>query len=413
MGAKVTSYPLNPNCSNLLVGKGNEKFVYFYYSIGNKRKQIKFKEGLNDSGITESVRNKRIKSKYNEIHNNLSNMVFNGKTFETEKPIATVQPFPLIEIAITTYLDSRRPYVVKKTIDNYEGGLNFFLQYLKHTNQNKLTIDQIDSLLIEDYIAYMLVFISPLTKKNLKVNTIKEYKDRLAFVLNFWRKKKRLLQYNPMEEVNTGNVLNKIDSISHKAMTVEELKQMIAYFKKHRKPPYLTFVLLIYYTHLRPKEICRLQLKDFDMNKRVINLIASKSKTRVERTVPLDLPIYNHLLSTGVDFSHPDHQHSYFISYSNRNRIDYIGSRMYNHNNISYSFNTMMLDLGLQDRGFTKYGLKHTANVHEVIYEGMSFAEVQLKNGHTMERQTQTYLRNLKEFMTGASYKERVLQFDI
>lgn len=39
----------------------------------------------------------------------------------------------------------------------------------------------------------------------------------------------------------------------------------------------------------------------------------------------------------------------------------------------------MMLDLGLQDRGFTKYGLKQTTNVHEVIYEGMSFAEVQTK----------------------------------
>ncbi|MES2827851.1 MAG: tyrosine-type recombinase/integrase [Bacteroidota bacterium] len=409
MSAKVTTYPLNPNCSNLLISKGKENFIYFYYRQASKRKQIKFKQGLNDPEITKSIKDRRTKALYNEIHDLLKSKVFNGKTFEDKKQAETI---PTVHFAIDTYISSRKPYVEEKTIENYEVGLKFFKNYLTLKGLSELTIDKIDALMIEDYIGYMLRFVSPKTKRPLTVKTVNEYKDRLAFLLNFWTKKKRVLPYSVMEDVNTGKALKSQDSLIHKAMTVEEFQEVVAYVKQYRKPPYLTFLLLIYYAHMRPKEICRLQLKDFDMQNRVINLIAAKSKTRVERIITIDPPLYHHLTSTSIDFNSLDHQSDYFISYSKRNRIGFIGKRMYNHDNISYSFKTMMADLGMEDRGFTKYGLKHTANVHEIVYENMSFAEVQVKNGHTMERQTQTYLRNLKDFVN-STHKIRVLDFGI
>lgn len=400
-------YPLNPNCSPLKVAKGKNLFIYFTYAKGNIRKIVKFRKGLNDNGITAKELKTRISQIFNEVEKLLYTKMFNGVDFEDKSDVIKI---PTFAEAAEVYIQNRIEFVTSKTIENYKNGFDFFSNYLFLRGISDLTIDKIDALLLEDYISYMLKHISLKTKRKLSIQTINEYKDRVSFVLKFYSKKKRLLPYNPMEDVTTGKKLQKQDSLTHKAMSVEEFTELIEYVKKHRKPAYLTFLLLIYYTHLRPMEICRLQIKDFDMEKRIINLIAPKSKTRISRTVYLDLPIYNHLLSIGVDFNQD--LNSYFISYSSLNRIGYVGERLYNHNNISYSFKTIMADLGYSEKGFTKYGLKHTANVHEVIYENMSFAEVQIRNGHTMPQQTQTYLRNLKEFYT-PSLKDRNLKFDI
>lgn len=400
-------YPLNPHCSPLTVAKGKNLFIYFTYTKGNIRKVIKFRKGLNDSKITTKELKHRISQIFNDVETLLYTKVFNGADFEEK---SEVEKIPTFTDAALVYLDNRKAFVAPKTIENYKNGFNFFSNYLIDKKLSMLTIEQIDAVILEDYISYMLNHVSTKTKRKLSIQTINEYKDRVSFVLKFYSKKKKILPYNPMDDVETGKKLKKRESLTHKAMSVQEFTELIEYVKKHRNPPYLTFLLLIYYTHMRPLEICRLQIKDFDIENRIINLVAPKSKTRISRTINLDLPIYNHLQSIGVDFK--SNLDKYFISYNSKNRIGYIGERLYNHNNISYSFKTIMADLGYSDKGFTKYGLKHTANVHEIVYENMSFAEVQMKNGHTMPQQTQTYLRNLKEFYN-PSQKERNLKFDI
>lgn len=362
MNKKVTmKYPLNPQCSPLAVAKGSKLFIYFSYNANGNRKVMKYKKGLNDSAITNTERKQRTSELFDEIENLLKTKTFNGLDFED---VVKPEEIPTFEQAAKIYLENRKEFVEGKTIENYKNGFDFFSNFLAIKNLSHLTLDKIDVVLIEDYIGYMLNHISPRTKRKLTVTTINEYKDRLSFVLKFFTKKKRLLPFNPMDDVSTGKKLKKQHSNSHKAMSVEEFTELIRYVKQHRKPAYLTFLLLIYYTHLRPMEICRLQVKDFDLENRVIKLIAPKSKTRISRTVPLDLPIYNHLISLGVDFNKD--LNKFFISYNKINRIEYVGDKQYNHNNISYSFKTIMSDLGYENRGFTKYGLKHTANVHEV-----------------------------------------------
>lgn len=171
---------------------------------------------------------------------------------------------------------------------------------------------------------------------------------------------------------------------------------------------------MIYYTHLRPIELCRLEIKDIDMETRMIHLKAAKSKTRIARKIPLDAPIYNHLCLLNIDFDDEAIKDKHLFSYHGNARIGYVGERMYNHKNMTYSFKTMLNDLGI-DKKFNKYNLKHTANVHEIVYEGMSFAEVQAKNGHTLSKTTEVYLRDLKDFYLKHKHheKERILKFDI
>jgi integrase len=409
MSGKVL-FPLNPDCSNVSINKGKEKFIYFYYRIGDTRKQIKFKKGLNDEGLSDRQQNQLINNMYADVLTLLKTKVFNGKTFSEKK---TKPVIPNFHMAAKAFIDNRKKFLSEKTITNYDLGIVSFKKYLKKVDKSSILLNEIDGELLEDYIIHLKTQISAIYKRPLSRHTIKEYKNILGAILDFWFTKKRVLEYNPMSTVQLGYTLRTSPKVSSSTFTVEELTSIIEYCKLHRKPPYLTFLLMIYYTHLRPVELCRIELKDFDMDRRVINLKAAKSKTRIERTVPLDLPIYEHLVATGIDFNNPALQSKLFFSYGDNCRIAYVGDKMYNHKNMSYSFKTMTKDLGI-DNHLNKYHLKHTANVHEVVYENMSFAEVQAKNGHIISKQTETYLRDIKAYYTDkTSIKERVLNFNI
>jgi integrase len=407
----VKPYPLNPNCSNVHINVGKENYVYFYYTNNNKRKQVKYKTGLNKAGITAKELEKRIKAMYNAVHDLLTNKVYDGKNFNE---VYKKQAIPSFNQASDAYLENRGKFISERSITNYELGIEFFKKYLAEIDMPNILLDCIDGELLENYMIYLKSYISTLYKKPLSKFTIKEYKDRLGAVLEFWCSKKRVLSYNPMKSVRLGYELKREQQDNRSVFTIKQLQDIIEYTKKHRKPPYLTLLLLIYYTHLRPMEICRLQIGDINMEARMIYLKAAKSKTRIARKVPLDLPIYNHLLNTGIDFKDESSKEKFVFSYHGNARIGYVGDKMYNHKNMSYGFKKMLDDLGI-DRNFNKYHLKHTANVHEIVYEGLSFAEVQAKNGHTLSKTTEVYLRDLKDFYleNRAEEKDRILKFDI
>ncbi|MCZ4245440.1 tyrosine-type recombinase/integrase [Pedobacter punctiformis] len=372
---------------------------------------MKFKAGLNKSGINKKEQEKRIRKAYNAIHDLLTTKIYDGKDFNE---INKKQVMPSFNHAADAYLENRKLFLSDKSIRNYELGINFFKKYLQEINMPYVLLDCIDGELLENYIVYMKEYISPRFKKSLSKFTIKEYKERLGAILEFWFSKKRVLTHNPIKSIRIGYELIREQKDNSTVFSVEQLQSIFDYVKKHRKPPYLTFLLLIYYAHLRPIEICRLEIKDFDLEKRMIYLKAAKSKTRIARKITLDAPMHNHLLSIGVDFKKPEIQNYYLFSNHGNGRITYLGEIMYKHKSMSYSFKTMLTDLGI-NTSFTKYHLKHTANVHELVYEGLSFTEVQIKNGHTLSKTTEVYLKDLKEFYleNQKEEKERVLKFNI
>ena len=407
----IKPYPLNPECSNVYINDSSKVFIYFYYTKNNNRKQVKFKAGLNKIGLTKKEREKLIKSVYNSVHDMLTTKIYDGRNFND---IRQKQRMPSFDEAAISYIENRKQFLSQKTITNYELGIKFFKNYLIEIDLPHIQLDCIDTELIENYLIYAKNYISIRYKTKLSKFTIKEYKERLGAVLEFWTTKKRVLEFNPIKHIRLGYEIRREQNDNTTVFTIEQLQSIFNYVKEHRKPPYLTFLLLIYYTHLRPIEICRLELKDFDMSKRMIYLKAAKSKTRIARKVPLDLPIYNHLESIRVDFNDNSSQNLFLFSTAENGKICYLGKDMYKHKSMSYSFRTMLNDLGI-DKSFTKYHLKHTANVHEIVYEGMSFAEVQMKNGHTLSKTTEVYLKDLKEFYINnkEKEKERVIKFEI
>lgn len=404
-------YPLNPNCSTISVVRGTNCFIYFYYKSDGKRKLVKFSNGLNSKGVTENKRTKLIKELCSEIDHKLQTKVYDGKNFNDVNIKSVINPEIPIKDAIEQYLNSRKGLVSETTISNYTIGIEFFTKFLKVQQMENIKLYEIDTFLIEDYVKYMLSYQSSHLKRNLSIKTIREYKDRLSFVLNHFIRK-GVLTKNPVHQAQFGNALNTNDSKKHKVFSVQEFQDIIQYLKDHRQPPYLTMVLMIYYTHLRPREICRLQLEDFDMERRYIHLKAAKAKTRRERSLAIDKPLYDHLISLNIEFSDPDTQKHYFFSYNKRDRIGFVGLRQYNYSNMHYSFQQIKKDLNLHPDS-TFYGIKHTATVHERLYEGFSIDKIKVKNGHKNIAQTETYLRNLDDLLNIPEEVERKLKFKI
>jgi|GEM_PF-3288801 len=413
---KKLVFPLNPNCSKPHISDGKETFIYFYFKVEGKRKQAKFGKGLNEPELTKTERSRRIKKLYSEVLSNLTTKVFNGYSFkdiETNDALLSEARIPNFHEAAKVYIQNRQKFLSEKSISNYRQGIIFFEKYLSSINKSQVTIREINGEMIEDYIIYLKTYVSKRYKSNLSRYTIKEYKERLGAVFNFWYKKRRVLEYNPMTTIQLGYTLKSPKKSVTSVFSVEEFKSIIDYCKTNRRPAYLTFLLMIYYTHLRPIEISRLQLRDIDMGKRKLVLKAHKSKTRIERIVPLDVPIYNHLMSCNIDFNNPELKEKNLFSYDLNKKISYVGDRQFLHRHMTYTFKIMLKELGIDDT-LNKYNLKHTANVHEIVYEGMSFAQVQAKNGHVLSSQTEIYLRDLKDYYNNqASEKERVLKFDI
>src|SRR5437899_8980817 len=72
---------LNPLCSKVSVNRGTMNLVYFYFHEGDKRKMIKFSNGLNKKGIQKSETNRLIKAKVEEINHLLNTLYFDGMNF--------------------------------------------------------------------------------------------------------------------------------------------------------------------------------------------------------------------------------------------------------------------------------------------------------------------------------------------
>ena len=96
-------YPLNPNCSTISVVRGTNCFIYFYYKSDEKRKLVKFSNGLNSKGVTENKRTKLIKELCSEIDHKLQTQVYDGKNFN--------------DVNIKTVINSEIP--IKDAIEEY------------------------------------------------------------------------------------------------------------------------------------------------------------------------------------------------------------------------------------------------------------------------------------------------------
>ena len=396
----------NPNCSDVLVSKGNTTFVYFYYrNSEGKRKQIVFSKGLNETGVSKAVIARRIKERIELIKILLVDQFFDGKTFT---PLTTETNLPVSDL-IKIFKEGKDGFVSKKTAEGYDSGLNFFVKYLASIDKSDLKINELNTPLVERYVKHLLVCTSEKTGRLLKRNSLLEYKNKLSLFLN-WCVKREYIDKNPFDKADFGTVLKKNVTTMHKALTLEEFQSVIDYFKKKEGDSTITVILLIYFTHLRPSETLRIQMKNIDLEARYIELEPIKYKNRRERKIPIDQPMYEHLKSLPINYNkNPEH---FLIGHDRKQWASYSKPAPYRYDLLYEKFEVCKKVLGLP-LGVTLYGIKHTASVHEFIHENMSKEQIRVKSGHATIAQTEIYMKGLTDIINVPDYQPRKLKFKI
>jgi integrase len=176
------------------------------------------------------------------------------------------------------------------------------------------------------------------------------------------------IKENPAERVK------KVRTNSEKNLSYED-EELTTLFKwiAENNPYLLVFCKFIYFSFLRPVEIVRLQIKDVDLNKMVINIPASKTKSGNRESVMIMDILKPTILAMNLDKYPPD----YYV-FSSKQKPDAQGTtRDY----FTDKFKKAKDKLGLSIN-HTMYGLKHTGISH-LRESGASEDDIRKHSRHT------------------------------
>lgn len=188
--------------------------------------------------------------------------------------------------------------VATKTLSGYRGTVKFFKEAAAALHMN-MAIKDVD----RPHIMLMLKWIKEKRKwSNHAYNKHLGYICAVIARLLEWK----VIKFNPAEKIKTLPVTETKKFVPY---TDEEKKQIQEYlFANHYR--FFVYLITIYHTGIRPKEILSLKIKDVDLDGAMItitpDLKAENSKTKKIRYVPIN----NHLMRFLREFeleNFPDH----------------------------------------------------------------------------------------------------------
>jgi integrase len=191
--------------------------------------------------------------------------------------------------------------VASKTKSGYKGSVKFFKQAATALNLN-MAIKDID----RPHIMLMLKWIREKRKwSNHAYNKHLGYICAVIGRLLDWK----VIKYNPAENIKTLPVAETRKFVPY---TEEEKKAIQDYlFANHYR--FFVYLLTIYHTGMRPKEVLAIKIKDIDLNNAMITILpdlqAENSKTKNIRYVPIN----NHLMMFFREFELEQYQQEYYL----------------------------------------------------------------------------------------------------
>ena len=204
-----------------------------------------------------------------------------------------------------------------------------------------------------------------------------------------------IIEVNPAYNIDT---LSTQESTLHTPPTEEEQKTI----KKHLEsnyPNFYLFVLTLFYTGIRPKEVLGIQLEMIDFEKNQITLPASITKTHKNRIVPINPYLMQVLLDLELSMYPTDFY--LFGSYRTPGagnvgkHIDFIPApTRIKRDTATKRWKKIVKDeLGID---VTMYSIKHYA-ANNLILNGVSLDAIRELFGHSSKLTTAIYAKSVKE----------------
>lgn len=353
--------------------KGKEKYVYFYVLDP-------------DSVLEGTPRLRRIRKKFNHIHNKKERDEA-ALRFRDEVSVKLKQGWnPLIQecgkkgfTIYTTVFDRYMTYlkklfkddaIKKKTIDDYKCRLKHLKEYNEMLAEKMVYIYQFEQSYIEGFLEYIYIDrdTTPRTRNNY-----------LSWISSFcsYLKGNGYIPGNPAENISPLREKDKF----RKPLEKSDMKKLNEYLSEHDKY-FLLACQIHYYTLVRPNELAFIQLNDINLHEQTLFVSKEVSKNRRDAKVTIPSKVIRMMIELQI-FNYPGNFYLFGKGFKpNEKRAD---GRIFREKWIK-----VREELGFP-KSYQFYSLKDTGITDTIDRVGLTIAKDQAR--HSSVATTNKYVR--------------------
>jgi integrase len=361
-------------------------YVYYYFRSpisGRMEKQMdhcginKYKTTLERTEVGRSWLN---------AYELLLSQGFNPFDADGVKPGEFTGKFFSVKSGLWHAFDNLKGQWKQATVDDYKTRLGLFLQWASDRKIDTLDIGRLEEV-------HLIAFMNWLTKpkpegRGVGLTSQGNYKRCLSGLLGKLVRD-RIIAENPIAAIET----RKNKPLKNTPFTGNQVKEISQYLRNH-DPQLYRYIQFVVYEFLRPREVVRLRVGDFDYNERYMIL---ETKTEGKSVVRLISPIIDYLGEINIE-SLPKKANLFtntgkfeVWTATEKAKTDHFGLRF---RKVKDHF-----DLGDQ---YGIYSFRHTAALdlyNRFLSDGGTHSEAVRRLmpiiRHTSEKTTETYLREI------------------
>ena len=361
-----------------------EWFVFYWYWSEKQGKYIREKLRLQQKFLNEKQKLKLLEALCNELNKELISLN-KQMCYRSEDVRLNLSK----SAEILSLLESAQgdPAVEKNTCATFHQ-IHFKLEqfFTKSPSFSQSTIYDLDETFLEVYVAF-------LKADGRASKTINKHLWGLE-TLTKWAKKQGLSEGVVATKEYRVDVI-KNETHRYPPLTHQE-KQAAFMFFGHFNPGYQLMLFCQYYTCIRPAELHRLPVKNFDMNRRTIFVPWLSSKNGLSAYVQMLDPLWTVLHDYGIEELNPE-----WYLFGRRCQPD---AKPYQGQYCTNTWGRQRESMGMPIEK-QPYGLKHTFNVDYV--EGnkhnIDWEFLRRHNRHATIQQTQQYISGLTAYFLDES----------
>ncbi|GAA4301155.1 tyrosine-type recombinase/integrase [Aestuariibaculum suncheonense] len=355
-------------------------------TVYRKRLIILLKKGYNPFENNEALFEKE-KAQASKLHEPKSKATpkVQSTSVTTEEKIETTtdkveksSSAPSVEKAFDLSLDFKKNVISDRTHKDYRFHANRFMDWLKESNPDIKTIDQVDKALIQTFLSHVL--------SNTSARSYNNHRTNLG----------ALMQTMEDNDIITSNPVKNIKALKtkperHKTYSKTTQTEIFDYLKKE-DPILLLYIQFVAYGFLRPIEVCRIKIKDINVAE---SLIKFKSKTNALETKRIpdmlleELPDLNDFDANSYLFT-PDKFGDFWDTEENNKR-----------NYFSKRFKKVVKEHFNLDKNYGLYSFRHTfiTKLYQSLITDYPPNEVKSRimhiTGHSTMDALEKYLRSI------------------
>jgi len=277
-----------------------------------------------------------------------------------------------VTIAVETYLKVLRETKMRpKTISSYKSKLTYLVD--RYGNMDIKDVTPFDVTYLIDILA---------ANNNWANRTYNSCKIAWNGLFKMYRRK-RIISENPTTEI-LNRALER--TTKHTIFNNEDKERLKASFENDRYTK--LFTSFIYHSHIRPKELRTLQVKDIDLVSGVITIGKDKSKNKCNGKIAITEAIRAIITDIGIGGV----DGNAYVFGGNSKQI--WGLKQVGTNTPYQRYMRHIDRLGLGGKEYTLYSFKHYGNVIK-YKEGYTSDRLAALNRHSNINETETYLKEL------------------